>query len=104
MGEHGLEGVDELGVRHPGRSEGTVECGSASYRRLLAFQGGSSAATLHDPLRIFNGFCEPNDPKDATILIVFPSRPLRTLRFSLCARPAHLCQSNAQESQPAPHP
>jgi len=34
-------------------AEGTLECGSASYRRLLAFNGGSPAAALHDELRIF---------------------------------------------------
>jgi len=31
-----------------GSAEGTLECGSASYRRSLDFQGGSFAAALHD--------------------------------------------------------
>jgi len=34
-------------------AEGTLECGSVSYRRSLEFQGGSFAAALHDGLRIF---------------------------------------------------
>jgi len=34
-------------------SEGIMECGSASYRPSLEFQGGSFAAALHDALRIF---------------------------------------------------
>ena len=36
-----------------GWAEGALECGSASYRRSLELHGGSSAAALHDPLRIF---------------------------------------------------
>jgi len=32
--------------------EGALECGSASYRRSLEFHGTSSAAALHDPLRV----------------------------------------------------
>jgi len=34
-------------------AEGTLECGSVSYRRSLEFQCGSFAAALHDGLRIF---------------------------------------------------
>jgi len=41
--------MNELGMRHPERSEGTVECGSAGYCRLFAFQGRSEAAALHQP-------------------------------------------------------
>ena len=33
-------------------AEGALECGSASYRRSLEFQGGSFAAALHDSSRI----------------------------------------------------
>jgi len=33
-------------------AEGTLECGSVSYRRSLEFHGGSFAAALHDGLRI----------------------------------------------------
>jgi hypothetical protein len=32
-------------------AEGTLACGSASYRRSLEFQGGSFDAVLHDPMR-----------------------------------------------------
>jgi len=33
-------------------AEGTLECGSGSYRRSFVFHGGSFAAALHDPLGI----------------------------------------------------
>ncbi|MGD0130026.1 MAG: hypothetical protein ABSF46_32305 [Terriglobia bacterium] len=47
--------MKKLAMCHPESllGEGTLECGSASYRRLIGFQGGSFAAALHDGLRIF---------------------------------------------------
>jgi len=38
-----------------GSVEGTLECGSASYRRPLEFQCGSSAAALHAAMKTANG-------------------------------------------------
>jgi len=35
------------------RHHPSLECGSASYRRWLEFQGGSFAAALHDALNNF---------------------------------------------------
>jgi hypothetical protein len=42
-------------------AEGTVECGSASYRLWLRIQGGSFAAALQGASRIFMRSGEPKD-------------------------------------------